>query len=247
MTSDVPGSSCTHQERHKVLVLKPLRFVRLSFVTLRRKKTVLVFFHMPPTRTAAKILGRIRKRGSGAVWIPTDFSDLGTRSAIDGALHRLCQKAEIRRLAQGLYDRPAKNARFGPVPPEVDVIVAAIARRTGSRVQVAGEGALNRLGLSTQVPAMATYMTDGASRRITVLGRPIILRHATARRLIAAGEVAGTVLEALRALGPAGVDESVIAQLRRTIADTDLTRLERLAASVSETQRRAIARLLGGA
>lgn len=205
---------------------------------------MILFFHMPPTRTAAKILDRIRKRGPGAVWIPTDFSDLGTRSAIDGALHRLCQSAEIRRLAQGLYDRPAKSARFGPVPPEIDVIVAAIARRTGSRVQITGEGALNRLGLSTQVPAVATYITDGSSRRIAVLGRPIVLRHATARRLAAAGEVAGTVLEALRALGPAGVDEPVIAQLRRTMADTDLTRLGRLAASVTEWQRRAIVRLL---
>lgn len=205
---------------------------------------MLFFFRMPSPRATPKILERVRRRGVGAVWIPADFSDLGTRRAIDGALHRLQRAGEIRRLAQGLYDRPGATGRFGPVPPPIEAVVAAVARRTGSRIQIAGEGALQRLGLSTQVPAVPTFATDGPSRRLNVLGIAVEFRHVTARRLVAAGEVAGTVLEALRALGPDATDERVLAQLRRTLSDVDLRRLRRLAPSATESQRRALARLL---
>jgi hypothetical protein len=208
------------------------------------KKTMVLFFHMATRKTASRILDRIRKRGPGAVWIPTDFSDLGTRHAIDAALHRLSRAGSIRRLARGLYDRPAPNSRFGSVPPPIEAIVAAIARRTGGKVQEAGDAALNRLGLSTQVPAVATYITDGPSRRVTVLGRPIVLRHASGRRLVAAGEVAGTVLEALRTLGTGALDDTVIARLRRVLDDRDVKQLERLSPSATETQRKAIVRIL---
>jgi len=208
------------------------------------KKIMVLFFHMAAQKAASRILDRIRKRGPGAVWIPSDFGDLGTRRAVDGALHRLNRAGKIRRLARGLYDRPAANSRFGPVPPPIDAIVAAIARRTGGKVQEAGDAALNRLGLSTQVPAVATYITDGPSRRVTILGRPIVLRHASDRRLVAAGEVAGAVLEALRALGSGALDETVIARLRRVLDDMDIRQLERISPSATGTQRKAIARIL---
>ena len=38
--------------------------------------------------------------------IPVDFLDLGSRQAVDLALHRLVHKGTIRRLARGLYDYP---------------------------------------------------------------------------------------------------------------------------------------------
>ncbi len=199
---------------------------------------------MEAPRTTPRILDRVRRRGPDAVWIPSDFQDLGGRRAIDAALHRLHRAGEIRRLAHGLYDRPARRARFGPVPPSVDVIAAAIARRTGSRVQIAGEGALHVLGLSTQVPASATYLTDGPSRRLAVLGLRIAFRHVTARRLAGAGTVAGTVMEALRVLGPEAADAPVLDHLRRTLSDVDLRHLRRLAPSATEAQRRVLAQLL---
>jgi hypothetical protein len=200
---------------------------------------------MPAGTTAHRILDRVRRRALGAVWIPADFHDLGSRRAIDTALHRLVRRGALRRLAQGLYDRPTET-RFGPRAPDMEKAVEAIARRTGSRVQPAGEGVLNRLGLSTQVPAVATYATDGPSRRLHVLGRPVVLRHVVRRRLIDAGGTVGLVLAAFRALGREGVDESVVTHLRRTLDAGDLFRLRRSAHSVVEWQRQAIARIVAG-
>jgi hypothetical protein len=54
----------------------------------------------------SRILARIRARGRGSVLVPGHFLDLGSREAVDIALHRLARKGTIRRLARGVYDFP---------------------------------------------------------------------------------------------------------------------------------------------
>ena len=44
-----------------------------------------------------KVLSRIQGLGRGAVVIPSRFSDLGSRQAIDVSLHRLARRGTIRR------------------------------------------------------------------------------------------------------------------------------------------------------
>ena len=148
----------------------------------------------------SRILTRVRARGRGGVYIPQDFLDLGRRAAIDSALHRLVRSGELRRAGRGLYHYPSVG-RFGLVPPGEDELVTAIGRRTLSVMLLAGAGALNRLGLSTQVPARSVYLTDGPSRTLILDGRPIEFRHTSPRFLVEPGTTAGLVVQALRALG----------------------------------------------
>jgi len=95
-----------------------------------------------------------------------------------------------------------------------------LARETGSQVQITGAQAANALGLSTQVPAKTIYLTDGPSRRV-VLGKRIVdLRHASPKHLIAPGSSAGTVVQALRHVGPdRAVDVAAIAARRLSEKD----------------------------
>ena len=122
-------------------------------------------------------------------------------SVPDRVLSRLVRGGQLRRLARGLYDFPKLHPKLGPLSPAPDDVAHALARETGSQVQIAGARAANALGLSTQVPAQSTYLTDGPSRRV-VLGKRIVdLRHASPKHLIAPGSPAGTVVQALRHLG----------------------------------------------
>ena len=57
----------------------------------------------------AAIIDRMATSDAGSVWTPQDFLDLGPREALDQALHRLTRSGDIRRIARGLYDRPALN------------------------------------------------------------------------------------------------------------------------------------------
>ena len=100
----------------------------------------------------SKILSRIYGRGRGCVVTPGDFLDLGSRQAVDLALHRLVKKGTLRRLAHGLYDYPRVDADLGPLSPTTDAVVKALKGRDNILLQPSGGYAANQLGLSDQVP-----------------------------------------------------------------------------------------------
>jgi uncharacterized protein DUF6088 len=143
---------------------------------------------------------RARVGGRGGVFTPKDFLDVAARAAVDQALSRLAKGGKLRRLARGLYDFPKVHPKLGPLSPAPDDVARALARET--EVQIAGARAANALGLSTQVPAKSVYLTDGPSRRVVLGKRVVDLRHASPKHLIAPGSPAGTIVQALRHLGP---------------------------------------------
>jgi Family of unknown function (DUF6088) len=191
-----------------------------------------------------QILRRVRARGRGSVFTPADFLDLGSRTAVDQALSRLTKDGRLRRLVRGLYDYPQVHPQLGPLAPAPDAVAKALARESGSSLQVAGAQAANALGLSTQVPARSVYLTDGPSRRV-VLGKRIVhIRHASPKHLVAAGSMAGTVVQALRHLGPDSVSAVAKAAARHLTA-SDRQALAKRANQAPAWMRPALNRIAG--
>ena len=122
---------------------------------------------------------RARVGGRGGVFTPSDFLGIAGRAAVDQALSRLVKGGKLRRLAWGLYDFPKVHPQLGLLSPIPDDVARALARETGSQLQIAGARAANALGLSTQVPAKNIYLTDGPSRRVVLGERVVDLRHAS--------------------------------------------------------------------
>lgn len=166
-----------------------------------------------------RIMRRARGTGRGGVFTSSDFLDMAARAAVDQALSRLVKNGKLRRLARGLYDFPKVHPKLGPLSPTPGDVAQALARETGSHVQISGIRAANALGLTTQVPARSTYLTDGPSR--VVLGKRIVdLRHASPKHLIAPGSAAGTVVQALRHVGPVRAADVVqVAARRLSVSD----------------------------
>jgi predicted transcriptional regulator of viral defense system len=158
-----------------------------------------------PTRPArpidARIPATLQRRGAGTVFVPNEFLGLGTRTAIDVALHRLVARGAIRRLGRGVYDLPKRHRVLGEVTPSADAIAAALAGRDRLRLQPSGAYAANLLGLSEQVPAKVVFLTDGATRT--------------------AGRLSGLVIQALRSLGRRNITPQRIAHLKRSIPAAD--------------------------
>jgi len=69
------------------------------------------------------------------------------------------------------------------------------------------------------------FLTDGASRRVKLGHREIILKHTTPRNVATAGRKSGTVIQALRHLGQRHVDDKVLAILRRQLNTDDKVQL----------------------
>ena len=165
-----------------------------------------------------KIVERLRRQGQGKVFTPKDFLDLGSRESVDQALSRLAKAETVQRLGRGLYCYPKINKRLGIIiSPDVDEIVSALARQTGSRIAPSGAMAANRLGLSTQVPAKPVYLTDGRSRKVRIGNFLIVVKHVAPKELPVGNQISATVLQALRYLGKEAIDSTVINRIRKAL------------------------------
>jgi hypothetical protein len=164
-----------------------------------------------------------RLQSAANVCTSRDFLDLGTRAAVDQALSRLVRDGQVSRVGRGLYHMPRVNRRLGiTVPPDTDAIADALARKTGSRLLPSGATAANRLGLSTQVPAKAVYLTDGRSRHWHSGKLDIQFKHVAPKNFKVRHPSSALVFQALRYLGKDKVGDRTLKTLR-----TALTRDQR--------------------
>ena len=173
----------------------------------------------------SKILSRIYGRGKGCVVTQSDFLDLGSRQAVDLALHRLVKKATLRRLTRGLYDYPRIDPDLGPLSPTTDAIVKALKGRDRILLQPSGGYAANLMGLSDQVPMKIVFLTDGPARWVQLGKQVIMLKHTTPRAMATAGRVSGLVIQALRHIGQRYVDDAIVARLQKRLSDDDRKQL----------------------
>lgn len=163
------------------------------------------------------VLAAITGRQPGAVFVPADFLEFGSREAIDIVLHRLTRRGAIRRLARGVYDLPKEHPVLGPIAPSAEAVAQALAGRDHTRLQPAGAYAANALGLSEQVPAKTVFLTDGPSRTVKIGPMTIQLRRTTPRNMAAAGRLSGLLIQALRELGQDHVTSARREHLKRTL------------------------------
>lgn len=172
-----------------------------------------------------KIMKRVRGKGRGWAFTPKDFIDFGTRGSVDMALSRLAKAGKIRRVGRGVYDFPKLHDKLGALSPNADSLVRAVARKSGDKIGPTGAAAVNRLGLSTQVPAKPSYSTDGPSRTKNVGGRTLSLKHARAPLLDKASDRANTVLQAIAHFGRNDMDADTIRQFADRLSDDDMKTL----------------------
>ena len=173
------------------------------------------------------VLNRIENRGTGWVFTPSAFSDLGSRTATALALWRHKKTGKIRQLARGLYDVPRRDPQLGLLAPSVEAIAEALKGRDAIRLQPSGAYAANLLGLSDQVPMKLVFLTDGPNRVVRIGRQVIELRRTTPRNMATAGRVSGSVIQALRYLGQGRVNDTVVDQLRQRLSLDDKAQLLR--------------------
>ncbi|MDR1305341.1 MAG: DUF6088 family protein [Verrucomicrobiales bacterium] len=167
--------------------------------------------------TDGKIFKRVSGNGRGWVFTPSQFLDLGSRYAVDLALMRYASKGIFRKLTRGLYDYPKSHPKLGRLSPAIDTIATALKGRDSIKLQPSGAYAANLLGLSEQVPMKVVFLTDGATKKVQIHRQSIELKHTTPRNMATAGRVSGLVIQALRYLGAAAIDDQIIKQLRQRL------------------------------
>lgn len=173
-----------------------------------------------------QILTKIKKAGRGTLFFVDSFTLLGNSKAVSKALQRLVEKGEIMRVATGIYVRPKKDPVIGMIIPGIEEIAKAIAKRDRARIVPTGIYALNKLGLSTQVPLNIVYLTDGAARKIKVGKHTITFKKTTPKNVAAVGEISKLAIQALRTIGKGNVTTKEIEKIQKMLKDEKPTRLK---------------------
>lgn len=160
----------------------------------------------------------------GKLFFPNDFSKFGTSTSVRQALKRLEDKSFLIRLSHGIYLYPKKHKVLGVLYPTLDEIAIAIAKRDKARIIPTGNQALNKLGLSNQVPMNVVYLTDGAPRSIKVHDKySIKFKKAAPKLLSAKNETIVLVIQALKELGIDKVDDVVLKKIAEIMKNLDVT------------------------
>jgi hypothetical protein len=165
-----------------------------------------------------KIVSRIYGNGRGWAFSQADFADLGSRSAIDLALHRREKEGLIRRVLRGIYDYPRfSRVLEKPVSPDIDQVAHALARKFGWRIQPDGPTAQNLLGLSTQVPAKVIYLSDGPDRSYVVGRTSLAFDHTVLKEAGFKLPESRLVVQALKAYGEGRITPKIITLIRKKL------------------------------
>lgn len=160
----------------------------------------------------------IRKR-RGNVLFASDFKSLGSGDAVRQVLSRLCRENFIIRLSNGIYLYPKISKYVGIVYPSIEEIAKAIAKKEKARLIPTGVFALNKLGLSTQVPMKVVFLTDGAPRVIKVGKRATIrFKKIVAKYLSFKGSISTLVIFALKEIGKGNVTEPELKKIGEALA-----------------------------
>ncbi len=177
---------------------------------------------MSVSSSANIIKTRIMNSPEGSVFTTVDFADVIENSRVGVILSRLEEDGVIRRVMRGIYDKPVYNDFLKEyIAPSPSLVAEALARNFGWTIVPCGDTALNILGLSTQVPAAWSYVSDGTYKEYTYDNTTIKFKRTTNKEISKLSYKTALVVQALKALGKDNIDETIINKLKNDLTDEE--------------------------
>ena len=161
-----------------------------------------------------QIYERIEHMESDAVFVASDFTDIADINTVWQVLSRLEQKEKIQRIFRGVYYNPRYSELLGEYEMASPHQVAlALARNYGWTIAPSGNTALNQLGLSTQVSAKWSYISDGPYNTFEFNNIQIEFKHRSNKDISGLAPKTALVIQAIRALGKDDITEEDIVKI----------------------------------
>ena len=174
---------------------------------------------MSVSSSANIIKTRIMNSPDGSVFTTVDFADVIENSRVGVILSRLEEDGVIRRVMRGIYDDFLKEY----IAPSPSLVAEALARNFGWTIVPCGDTALNILGLSTQVPAAWSYVSDGTYKEYTYDNTTIKFKRTTNKEISKLSYKTALIVQALKALGKDNIDDTIINKLKNDLTDEEKT------------------------
>lgn len=165
---------------------------------------------------------RINDMAAGDIMMTSDFADLSSITTIRKCLGRCTDDGIIRRVFDGVYEKPQYSKLLNEyMPTDPEKVAYALARKYHWTIAPCGDIALNKLGLTTQVPAVWSYASDGPYRNFEWDNIQLIFKHRANREISLLSKQTILLIEAIRALGKERITQDYIVQLRNALPDSD--------------------------
>lgn len=175
-----------------------------------------------------EIRTEIKKKYEGDAFTAHDFLTFGEHDAIRQTLARLAREGSIRRVLQGVYDKPAYSTTLKEFAvPSPHKVAFALARKYNWKIAVSGDGALNLLGLSTQVPAIWKYVSTGPYKKYTIGNTILEFQHRADVQMTSKSSQAVLIIQALKALGIKSCNDEVIKKIQKNLSPKEKKQLSK--------------------
>ena len=174
----------------------------------------------------SQIEAKVRRAKPGQIFLPSDFKDLGTSTAIRKALSRLVEQKVLVRMGQGIYATPIHDKVFGDVLPSMEEIAVTLAKKDHVKIMPTGQYALNKIGLSTQVPMKMVYLTNGTKKNISFGNSSIVFQPTTTKKLAMIGTITSLLFLGLEELDLDNLSESDINKIINLLKKEDEKKLK---------------------
>ena len=174
----------------------------------------------------SQIEARVKRAKPGCIFLPSDFKDLGTSTAIRKALSRLVEQKVLVRMGQGIYVTAMHDKVFGEVLPSLEEIATSLAKKERVKIMPSGQYALNKIGLSTQVSMKLVYLTNGTKKNINIGKGSIVFQPTTAKKLAMVGSISSLVLLGLEELDLKQLSKSEIEKVKKILEKEDEKKLK---------------------
>lgn len=182
-----------------------------------------------------EIKNRINMMDEGEIIMTSDFTDLSSITTIRKCLGRCVDDGMIIRVFNGVYEKPKySNILKECLPTNPEKVAYALARNFHWTIAPCGDIALNKLGLTTQVPVVWSYVSDGPYREYSWGNIKLKFNHKTNREISQLSEQTIIVIEALRTLGKERINVDVIVHLKKQLSDFDKQIIKNEATTCSE-------------
>ena len=169
-----------------------------------------------------EIRARILAAEDGAVFVAPDFADIADTATIRQGLKRLYQSGIIRRIIRGIYEKPKYSKLLDEyVAADPDAVAKALARCYHWTIAPCGNTALNLLGLSTQVTAVWSYISDGPYKTYEWNSTKLEFKHRTNKEITGLSYMTSLVIQALKTLGRTNVTPEIIQTLSEKLSEAE--------------------------
>lgn len=173
---------------------------------------------MSADTVARAISDLVKEAKPGTIFFPGDLLELGSPEAIHTTFSRLVGVKKLLRLAKGIYLKPKIDPELGSLKPSLEDLARTIADRDKVVIRPTGAYALNRLGLSTQVPMKVVFLTSGNAKHIKVGRSTLVFQKTTPKQLAVKQENIFLAIQALISLKDQAEDPGVIRRLTEVLA-----------------------------